>query len=59
MLTFLVKNGKMKLSGESSLRIREKYFTSNLVLIVVLVLESKGLYSLLLNHVNRMSLVQL
>ena len=34
-------------------------FKSNLVLIVVLVLESKGLYSLLLNHVNRMSLVQL
>ena len=44
VLTFPVKNGKMKLSGESILRIREKNFKSNLILVVVLVLESKGLY---------------
>ena len=34
----------MKLSGESILRIREKNFKSNLILVVVLVLEFKGLY---------------
>jgi len=45
VLTFLVKNGKMKLSkGVYILRIREKAFKLNLVLVVVLVLESKGLY---------------
>ena len=41
MLTFLVKNGKIKLSGES---IFWEYAKSNLVLVVVLVLESKGLH---------------
>ena len=49
----------MKLSRESIVWQYAKILKSNLVLIVVLVLESKGLYSLLLNHVNRMSLVQL
>ena len=39
MLTFLLKNRKLKLSGESILS-----NLSNLVLVVVLVLESKGLY---------------
>ena len=39
VLTFLVKNGKMKLSkGVYVLRISEKAFKSNLVLVVVLVL---------------------
>ena len=43
-LTFLVKNGKMKLSkGVYVLRISEKAFKLNLVLVVVLVLESKSL----------------
>ena len=45
VLTFLVKNSKMKLSGESIiiLRIREKTWKSNLVLVVVLVVDSEGL----------------
>ena len=44
VLTFLVKNGKMKLSkGVYVLRISEKAFKLNLVLVVVLVLESKSL----------------
>ena len=43
VLTFLVKNGKMKLSGESIfLEYAKKLKESNLVLVVVL--ESKGLY---------------
>ena len=43
MLSFLVKNGKMKLSGESILlEYAKKLKESNLVLVVVL--ESKGLY---------------
>ena len=47
VLTFLVKNGKMKLSWESIFWEYAKNlssFQSNLVLVVVLVLESKGLY---------------
>ena len=44
VLPFLVKNGKMKLSkGVYVLRISEKAFKLNLVLVVVLVLESKSL----------------
>ena len=41
-LTFLVKNGKMKLLGNSIKKTR-KNFKSNLVLVVVLVLESNAL----------------
>ena len=44
MLTFLLKNGKMKLSGGLYFENARKQFKSNLVLVVVLVLESKGLY---------------
>ena len=44
VITFPVKNGKMKLSkGVYVLRISEKAFKLNLVLVVVLVLESKSL----------------
>ena len=43
VLTFLVKNGKMKLSGESIFLENAKKLKSNLVLVVVFVLESKGL----------------
>ena len=49
MLTFLVKNGKMKLCGESRFWEYAKNFKSNLVLVVVLVLESKGLSCVTLN----------
>ena len=41
---FVVKNGKMKLSGSLYFENTRKSFKSNLVLVVVLVLESKGLY---------------
>ena len=46
MLTFLVKNGKMKLSGVFIIReyAKKSKSKSNLVLVIVLVLESKGLY---------------
>ena len=44
MLTFLEKNGKMKLSGSVYFEKTRKNLKSNLVLRVVLVLESKGLY---------------
>ena len=50
MLTFLVKNGKMKLCGESLFWEYAKNFKSNLVLVVVLVLESKR--SLLCHTLN-------
>ena len=50
---------KLSFPGSLYFENARKNLKSNLVLIVVLVLESKGLYSLLLNHVNRMSLVQL
>ena len=39
-----MKNGKMKLSGKSIIWEYAKNFKSNLLLVVVLVLESKGLY---------------
>ena len=45
MLTFLVKNGKMKLSGNLHFEKTRKNFKYNLVLVAVLVFESKGLYS--------------
>ena len=43
VLTFLEKKRKIKLSGLSFLRIREKNLTSNLLLEVFLVFESNGL----------------
>ena len=43
VLTFLVKNGKMKLPGSLYFENTRKSLKSNLVLVVVLVLESKGL----------------
>ena len=53
---------KWRLPGSLYFENTRKNSKSDLVLIVVLVLvlvlESKALYSLLLNHVNRMSLVQ-
>ena len=46
VLTFLVKKSAMKNSGKIYfLTIREKTLKSNLVLVVVHVLESKGFYS--------------
>ena len=45
MLTFLVKKSEIKLSGVSIfLEYAKKNLKSNVVLVVVLVLESKGLY---------------
>ena len=46
VLTFLVKKGTMKNSGVSIFDNTRKIFKSNLVLVVGLVLESKGLYFL-------------
>ena len=46
MLSFLVKKSTMKNSGVSIFDNTRKNFKSNLVLVVVLVLESKGLYFL-------------
>ena len=44
VLTFLVKKNTMKNSGNLFLENTRKNFESNLVLVVILVLESKGLY---------------
>ena len=44
MLIFLVKNGKRSFEGSLYFEKTRKNFKSNLVLVVVLVLESKVLY---------------
>ena len=50
MLTFMVKKSTMKNSWVSIFWQYVKSFKSNLVLVVVLVLESKGLYFIHLNY---------